>query len=112
MIVLAALDLDEFLDQLPAASIEECLDSGALRLEPETAGALSLGRNAQIRNEFAVMSIICAPVRRQITFVLSTQVVFDRFPGQLRQPGFTLDRADPVLSAVFCRVQALQAGPL
>ena len=39
----SVLDLDVRLDQLPVATVEDGRDRGALRLEPETADALSLG---------------------------------------------------------------------
>ena len=49
VIVLAALDLDVLLDQLPVAAVEEGLDRGALRLQPEAALALALGADAADR---------------------------------------------------------------
>jgi hypothetical protein len=55
VIVFAGLNLDQFLDQLPAPAIEKRLDCRALCLKAETAFALTFGANPQVANEFAVM---------------------------------------------------------
>ena len=55
VVVLAALDLDELRDQLPAAAVEEGVDGSALRFQAKPAGALPLGADAKVTDEFAVM---------------------------------------------------------
>ena len=55
IVVLAALDLHEFTQQLPSTAVQELLDGGTLRFEPETAFALPLGGNPQVGNELAVV---------------------------------------------------------
>src|SRR5262245_16308958 len=59
VVVLAALDLDMLLDQLPTAAVEERLDRMALGFEAEAACARTLGADAQIADELAVMLNHC-----------------------------------------------------
>ncbi len=49
----AALNLHEFVDQRPPATIQEVGDTGALRFDAEPALALAIGADSEVRNPLA-----------------------------------------------------------
>ena len=61
VISLASLDLDELRDQLLAATVQVILNGLALRIEPQPALALSVGRDTQVAHELAGCHESCAP---------------------------------------------------